>query len=340
MQKSRFRTLVENILKEYSHEANIKADEVVNQIINDLTNAGYPKFWIKSLIKSFHNNIDRYLATVLEYQPDFEIPKEFKSLDEVSAFYKNITDLSKKLKDETKDGYFLDDDTYNDISSTFSKHHQKFNTLKQNLTNDLNKENTDSEGTPIQNPDEVQKFMQGSVAVDKFGRPLALYIGTETPVNQQFDFKHRRADSYSKQNAIFATKRKDVADEYRTNWYDGEKIQLPNTLNKVYMNLKNPLVVDFRGATFNRLNLQYVDKEDIPTGTDIQGNFIRNFPGSQGIPAMNQAVMYAKRKGYDGVIAKSVNDFIRVNPSDSDLPYGNDEYIAFNPNQIMIVNRE
>ena len=103
-----------------------------------------------------------------------------------------------------------------------------------------------------------------------------------------------------------------------------------------------PLVIDFKGANFNYINGQYYHEyNDYPYATDIQGNQIeRNFNGTRTVPAINQVVAYAKKQGYDGVIAKSIQDFRRLRDNESDLPYKNDEYIVFNPNQIMIVGRE
>lgn len=341
---SKFRKIVESILTEYSQEAVDKARDINKQISIDLINAGYPAFWIKNLINNYR--LDHKLSDILEYYPDFKIPEKFESLEQVKVFCKQISDLSKKLADEKKIDFPLDDNKYNDLASSFTKHHTQFNKLHSHFDttniNDKNINNTDSENSLIQNIDEVKKFMEGSKAVDKFNRPLALYIGTATPVENKFDFKHKRTGSYSKQNAIFTTTRKDIADGYRTNYNNGKKIQNPNTLNKVYVNIKNPLVIDFKGANFNYINGQYYHEyNDYPYATDIQGNQIeRNFNGTRTVPAINQVVAYAKKQGYDGVIAKSIQDFRRLRDNESDLPYKNDEYIVFNPNQIMIVGRE
>ena len=337
---SKFRNLIENVLLELSDDYNNwrmsseKADNTYKQIIQDLTELGYPSFWIKK--KLTLNKVKESLRELLQKNPDFEIPTKFNSLEEVANFAGQV------IPNQA--------DYFKSIAEKYAEH---FNTIHQRLNTINTDENIDSEGAVIENPEEVKKFMQGSVAVDKAGRPIALYIGTENPVEKQFDFKHKRSDSYSKQNAIFTTRRKDIADEYRNYVKDGKYQRNPNTLSKVYVSLKNPVIADFKGALFRGINTGYNgymytgytdDDEDWINVTDMQGNHLQSFSGSAKVPAMNQIVSFAKKNGYDGIIAKNVDDF-RRDPKYSevvysDLPYGNDEYIAFNPKQIMIVNQE
>lgn len=349
---SKFRKLIESILFEYSEwEAHEKAIEICKRIVNDLVEIGYPKVWIKHEINS--HKIEYALADILTNYPDFKIPEKFTSLNDLTAFYKEVSNTSKELATNGKCIFLFGDDRYNKIVPEIEKYHNQFNDLYQKFNKEINDEDVDSEGTTIENPEEVKKFMQGSVAVDKAGRPLALYVGTETQVDKQFDFKHKRNDSYSKQNAIFTTRRKDIADEYRNYVKDGKYQRNPNTLSKVYVNLKNPVIADFKGALFRGINTGYNgymytgytdDDEDWINVTDMQGNYLQSFSGSAKVPAMNQIVSFAKKNGYDGIIAKNVDDF-RRDPKYSevvysDLPYGNDEYIVFNPKQVMIVNQE
>lgn len=333
---SKFRKLIESVLFEYSAwEAHEKAIEICKRIVNDLVEIGYPKVWIKHEINS--HKIEYALADILTNYPNFKIPEKFTSLNDLTAFYKEVSNTSKELATNGKCIFLFGDDRYNKIVPEIEKYHNQFNDLYQKFNKEINDEDVDSEGTPIENPEEVKKFMQGSVAVDKAGRPLALYVGTETQVDKQFDFKHKYKNAISKQNVIYTTRRKDVADEYRTNYNNGEKIQNANTLNKVYMNIKNPLIANFNGANFRGINPKTADDEDWIETTDLQGNFIKAFCGEGfRIPAMNQIVSFAKRSGYDSVIAKNVEDFKFMDS----VPYGNDEYIAFNPKQIMIVNQE
>lgn len=329
---SRFYKLVEGVLDKWD-----KSTSICNQIYNDLVEMGYPSYWVKEKLYK-RTLIKSDIANALEIYPDLEVPNKFNSLAEVIDFHKGVIDLLNKNNPNR-----LGLDRSNEDILEFEKHNRQFDTISQQMDKEIEGKDVDSEGALIENPDEVEKFMQGSVVVDKKGRPLALYIGTEQPVDNQFDFKHKRAGTFSKQNAIFATTRKDIANEYRISYLDGKKIQPANTLNKVYMNLKNPLIVDFKGATFWGVNLngKYdMDDEDWIKAVDIQGNHITSFAGNSKVPAMNQIVVFAKKNGYDGVIAKNIRDFRRLSDKDSDLPYKSDDYVAFNPKQIMVVNKE
>lgn len=193
-------------------------------------------------------------------------------------------------------------------------------------------DNIDSEGKALK--PEIKAKLEGSKAVDANGNPVVLYIGTRDPVvENKFDFKHRREDSVSKQRAIFATTKEEVAGTYKE---DGGEVK------KVYMNMQRPMVVDFKGGTFH--NGGYEEFWVHPYGEPWHATKIQRksqFADAAEAPVINKLVNYAKKNGYDGLIAKNIVDWGMNYDREKFDPYStmwfhNDDYVVFDPNQIIV----
>lgn len=193
-------------------------------------------------------------------------------------------------------------------------------------------ENIDSEGNTLK--PEIKSKLEGTKAVDKNGNPMVLYIGTRELVEgNKFDFKHKREDSVSKQRAIFATTKKEVAETYK----EGE-----GEVKKVFMNIKRPLVVDFDGATFHNGGYEEfrVHPYDEPWNVSIIQRKSQ-FADAKEAPVINKLVNYAKKNGYDGLIAQNITDWGMNYDREKFDPYGamwfhNDDYVVFDPEQIIV----
>ena len=138
----------------------------------------------------------------------------------------------------------------------------------------------------------------------------------------------------NKQRAFFSTTREDIAETYAKD-NDGNK----GKVHKVYVKMEKPLVVDFKGTSF--LNGGHKEFELYPYGIpeDEKGRYPyyptivkrnSNFSDSSEAPVISKIVNYAKKNGYDGVIAKNIQDIGNYSTK-SDFADYNDDYIVFDP---------
>lgn len=172
-----------------------------------------------------------------------------------------------------------------------------------------------------------------SKVVDEQGRSLVVYHGT----SMEFDVFKRKYHFFSNNE--------NVAAGY------GSKNPMP-----VYLSMKNPLIVDAYGQSFEEIynaegyKKAYRDltendykkiaktydlsideaKEFFPKNEDGAINLARAY--GEKARSTNEWAEYAKKNGYDGVIIKDVNDTADISNIRST------DYIAFNPNQIKSVD--
>lgn len=174
------------------------------------------------------------------------------------------------------------------------------------------------------------RWFGDSKVVDGQGRPLVVYHGTSAEF-----------DTFRKGN-IFATENPEVASEY------GSLGAMP-----LYMRLENPFIVDAYGQSFGEIynaegmKKAYKDlteedykkladtffdgdikeaKEWYPQSEQGEVNLARAY--GEKPKATNEWADYARKKGYDGVIIKDVNDTVDI----SNVRIT--DYVAFEPNQI------
>lgn len=266
------------------------------------------------------------------YNDDVEIPESFDSLGEVKDFIKELDikeDDKRRLTDlDRLDGMF-----------------EKYKEVKSHFENPPSGDGINSYGEKIKGYDNFKKWYGDSKALDKNGNPLVLFHGSPQSELEKgvFDFKHK-GRSMNKQKAFFSTTREDIAESY-TKDENGKK----GSVHKVYAKIERPLIVDFKGHSF--LNGGYEEFELYPYGTPEEkkgtyGNYPTivkrrsNYGDSSEAPVISKIVNYAKKNGYDGVIAKNISD-IGDYSSDSDFTDYNDDYIVFDPkNQLKSVDND
>ena len=128
-----------------------------------------------------------------------------------------------------------------------------------------------------------------SKVVDEEGKPLVVYHGAYDGGFSIFDKSKRGSATNAKsaKKGFFFTDNRKLGEEYARRSANGK-------LYEVYLDMKNPLIVDFKG--------ERVDAD------------------SELVKLINKA----KREGYDGVIAKNLKDGFETN----------NQYIVFEPTQI------
>ena len=98
-----------------------------------------------------------------------------------------------------------------------------------------------------------------------------------------------------------------------------------SVIKKVYLDMKKPFVVDYKGKNYN----------DVITIDGKTFGKVSSYAG-QGTPSLREIERYAKENGYDGVIAKNVKDgggLRAIAESDKIAT----DYIVFNKKQIKII---
>ena len=174
---------------------------------------------------------------------------------------------------------------------------------------------SDSDGNELSA--EQQEFFKDSKVRDEKGRLLAVYHGTEKGGFTIF------TNSHSGEAYWFADKT--TAESYIDRSAIGEKHwsgKGVTSLYSVYLNAKNPLVIDAEGYR----------AVSIPTD-------IFESDGRKRMRHIDDIAMYAKENGYDGLIVKNVRDYgmyMEENLGeayDYNLPEGT-VYAVFDPSQV------
>ena len=249
---------------------------------------------------------------------EIEIPEKFNNVDDLISFIDSIDEPMKKRFSDWEQDKERMIKTFKEESETLAK-------LKQKFENAPKGENIDSEGNKIKNPEQFKKWFGNSKAVDKNGNPIVLYHGSKHQLeNGQFDFKHK-GNSQNKQKAFFSTTREDVAQTYVGN--EGK-------LHKIFIKMEKPLIVDFKGSDFRTGGYEQFavipygeDPDTYPTLIERKSRFA----DAAEAPIISKIINYAKKNGYDGVIAKNIDDF--ENHKHTKVTEYNDDYIVFNPKE-------
>ncbi|MDR0540666.1 MAG: hypothetical protein LBH19_00475, partial [Dysgonamonadaceae bacterium] len=141
-----------------------------------------------------------------------------------------------------------------------------------------------------------------SKVVDENGEPKPVYHGTNnTEEENTWNEKHGWYDTKHTEFTAFKTK--------GGNFFNSDKNNAAgygNYLYEEFLDLKSPLVIDAKGSHFSDIDFDGQNKDTYDWA------------------------LYAKRKGYDGLIVKNVRDGVDY----GDLQNATDDYVAFNPNKI------
>jgi len=140
---------------------------------------------------------------------------------------------------------------------------------------------------------EFKARFEGSKGVDVGGKPKMLFHGT----NKNFD-----SFATGVGDAIFFSDSPDTANSYATS---PEYSSTPN-IRPAYLNTKNPLEIDANGSDWHSI--------------DFMGE----------VMDADSIAVYAKSKGYDGLVRKNVVDDMNAKGR-----YGNTTYAVFSPDQII-----
>ena len=218
----------------------------------------------------------------------------------------------------------------------------------------------DSEGREL--TQEQREFFKDSKAVDEEGNLKVLYHGTisagftefksqEGKTGYFFTDSLRDAESYSgtEDKRTFAPGRNEEVITDSSNNY------------AVYLNLKNPLVIDAGGGTWN--SVVNTEGKELHMFSELDEDQLQQIADNMGMTpeelekkyawaddveveafdlddmvalpwkTTNEWVEEAKSQGYDGVIFNDVYD-----PGDPDIWWTSDVYVAMEPNQIKSIN--
>lgn len=254
------------------------------------------------------------------YNDEIEIPEKFKNVGQISQFIKKLD-----IKDSDKENYIENINRIIEREKTYKE-------IKNHFENPPKGENIDSYGNTIKNPEKFKEWFGNSKAQDKNGNPIVLFHGSKIQDLEggQFDFKHK-GNSQNKQKAIFTNTRKDVAESY-TDSLDGNKEK--GKLHKVFVKIEKPLIVDFEGKNFSNGGGKefsvhpYGEEPSYRNETIIKKK--SRVADSGEAPIISKIVNYAKKNGYDGVIAKNIVDAQKYE-NKYDFGDFSDDYIVFDP---------
>lgn len=182
-----------------------------------------------------------------------------------------------------------------------------------------------SEGKSIPNPEKFHEWFGDSKVVDKEGRPLTVYHGTGKDFSE---FSADKGEGARYKTGVFFSDSPNVASTYAS----GEN----KNVMKAYVSLKNPVVVDVKGANWDRLDpsvsvalpeATVADKDEkllaeledrAPDKNASRKLKAREtslkelFPKDMGYPddtmSTNDLVRWAREQGYEGVVLKNVTD--------------------------------
>jgi hypothetical protein len=155
------------------------------------------------------------------------------------------------------------------------------------------------------NPSVAAKALPNTKAVSENKKPILVYSGAQNEIKQ---FEEGR--NISNVASAYFSNKPDVASAYAldpTRLARGERAP---TVYPSYLDLRNPLVIDAKGSSWNKI--KYKDK----TGDEFLGS-------------TDFLAYLAKQDGYDGLIVKNVKD----NPN-STVSGISDVYVPFQPEQI------
>ena len=320
----------EKLIKQTYHE--YRGKQVKDKAKNYMPN----EYWDFS--KSGKENAEAYLKMCAENN---KRPKFYKLLD-----YDGKGTYSLK-KDGSTDGYWkvlIDFKMYdnngvgspqNAVAPNFSMNeaknilneyrggHQSYpvaNDVVDAFVDNYNKQNKtkysdrDSEGNTLTK--EQQEFFKDSKVRDEKGNLQVVYHGTETGGFTVFG-NSKSGEGYWFADKTTAESYIDVSSIGEEDWTGGL-----TSLYTVYLNAKNPLVVDAKGY-----RAAYMPTDGNPK---INGGKFEH---------IDNIAVYAKENGYDGLIVKNVKDYGRYTEEnlgevyDYNLPEGT-VYVVFDSNQI------
>ena len=252
--------------------------------------------------------LENELQVLIDNESKFKeiAESDFKEKDELiaarlrsSQIYAELEEYDKKIKEgEVDDEEF--EEMYHNYIDTYNVY--------------------DSEGTEL-SKGQISKF-KNSVVVDDNGNLLPVYHGTPdggfTIFNPRLSYV---SDTPSVAN--WFTTNLDIVNKYYNvdNSIGGSK-----QIYKCYINLEHPLIIDANGDSWNEIN---VDK-DIREYFKAWNNYYKESTIPDTLNTERIAI-YAKDKGYDGVIIKNVRD-----GSYEEEP--TDVYAVFDSNNIKSVD--
>jgi hypothetical protein len=152
--------------------------------------------------------------------------------------------------------------------------------------------------------DAFWKWFGDSKVIDQSGHPLMVYRG-DRPNKTLFTGREDKSNYI--QSNVFFTNKPNIGRFYtahRTNYMrDPDSIDESEGLYRVYLSIKNPLVIDAKGEDWSEI------------------------PFNGGTIQIDDLAATARKKGYDGLIVQDVWD----------QAGDGDQYVAFKPTQIKSV---
>jgi hypothetical protein len=195
----------------------------------------------------------------------------------------------------------------------------------------------------IEAPDtpEFKRWFGKSKVVDKKGKPLVVYHGT-----QDAGFSTFNINAASLRGAFFTSNRQMAAsyavnrltDAFEAKAIKGTPLKLG--VYSVFLSLQNPLEIDAKGATWNSIPLQVLhasltedQQKRLKTAMKTQSYVVRRQFRGQTVSTSGVCVA-AHLLGYDGVIIRNCLDYME----EFEQPEAADIFVAFEPTQIKSAN--
>lgn len=163
---------------------------------------------------------------------------------------------------------------------------------------------TDSDGNKL--TDKQREYFNDSKVVDDYGRLLAVYHGTnDAEVKETWNAERGYFDTEYEPFTVFKKKWDGQVGHFFSKDIDNAG-GYGSRVYKCYLNIKNPLVIDCKNATYSNIVFNGMSKDTYGWAE------------------------YAKSKKYDGVIFKNIRDGVDYGA----MEQSTDEYVVFQSNQI------
>lgn len=324
--------------KEPEHKTKLTKVNIQDFVFNNSDRNGktiqkeLESFLPPSSVKVAQSIIDQWLSAIYMAPIDvvgeikeIEFPEKFESMEDIETLFEIVDEPLKKIKQDRYDSWKKNEQHW---IQSLKNRIEIYNKAKEQNENPPKGENIDSEGNKIKNPEQFKKWFGSSKAVDKNGNPIVLYHGSKHNEleGNQFNFKHK-GETANKQRAFFSTTRKDVAETYTDNG--------TGKTYKLFVKMERPLIIDFKGGDFRTAGYEKIQVIPYGEDPDTYPTIIERksrFADSSEAPIISKIVNYAKKNGYDGVIAKNIDDYGGFSAKDR-VPEYNDDYIVFNPKE-------
>ncbi len=263
-----------------THDDRHGSDNKIRRYANVINSDG-KNFIVKITVKEMSDNRKELTDVEIEDNGGKDLSAYDLKVGRKNTVEGNISEVTsqKTLPSALPNGDDININDLIDFVNTFTEDTIKINGVERKTRN--------SAGKRIAKTEEglraFYEWFGDSKVVDEQGRPLVVYHGTSKGGFTVFNPQNVQTKSRGIGN--YFSSKKDISETYG------------NDIYPVYLNLENPLVVDYKGKYYY---------EQITVDGKIMGK--ETGWSSSSIPSITDIAEYAKENGYDGVIAKNIKD--------------------------------